>query len=159
MTWFFISNQLLLFSLTDLVAHTWFLLNTPGFPLFMCKQSPQFCVINIHSTPTGRAVASNSCWDTDFFFFCLFSASQIHRMTTQDCFEVSIFTPPQITTKKQILAEYKNSPDKTKQPVHQHEKNGCFFSQTENELQIYFYKDGASCTSKKQDTNKNLIFY
>lgn len=76
MTWFFASNQLLLSNLTGLAACTWFLLSTPGFPLFMSKQSPQFCVIIIHSTPRGRAVASNSCWDTEFnFFFPVFSIS------------------------------------------------------------------------------------
>lgn len=126
-TWFFISNQLLLSSLTDLAAHIWFLLNTPGFPLLLtCKQSPQVCVINIHSTPRGRAAASNSCWDTGLVFF-LFSASRTHRRTTQDCFEVSIFIPPQITTEKQTLAECQNSPDKTKQSMHLHGKNGRFF--------------------------------
>lgn len=75
---------------------------------------------------------------------------------------MSIFTLPQITTEKQTLAEHKNYPDKTKQPVHQHGKNGWVFVilQTENELQIYLHKDGASCTSKKQkDANKNLMFY
>lgn len=49
-------------------------------------------------------------------------------MTTQDCFEVSVFTPPQTTTEKQTLAEHQNSPDKTKQSVKQHGKNGWFFA-------------------------------
>lgn len=123
---FFISNQLLLYSFIDLEPHTRFLtspmLNTCSFPLFMWKQEYRTPFVSLiitvhqgrelyHETPARYAG-----------FFPVFSTSNSsqHRMAIQICFKVSIFTPPQITTQNQILAEYKNFPAKTKESVQKH---------------------------------------
>lgn len=135
-----------------------------GF-LFSCANRPHSSVSLIFTVHPGAELQPQTPAETQnfclFLFFCLFSAPQIHRMTTRDCFEVSICTPPQITTEKQILAEYQNSPDKTKQPLHQHGKKGvgfCCF--TENRFSVTFTRMAplAQARSRRMQTKTCWFF-